>query len=299
MKISDLMMERSSLYKRIFSLKIALALAGVIIAGILYKEGGKEVNNTQNNYIGLIKIDFEIFDDYKFDKILEEAAKDSTMKALVVDINSPGGTTGASEKIYHKLKQIKTRVPIVASIGTIGTSGAYMVALAADKIYALNTTITGSIGVIVQMTELVEIAKKLGIKFRSYKSSPLKATPNPMEAATAESDAAIMSLITDSHQYFIDLVMKNRQIPLKEAVKLADGRIFTGRQAISNKLVDEIGTVDDAVKWLIDEKKIASNLEVIELKPKKLNGFYDMIIDKLEEESRSFVSMFLSKLTIR
>lgn len=296
MNIIDLLTERSKLRKRISSLKIALLISLLLVVGLIYsKTSSKNLANKSTEYIGIIKIDFQIFEDNKFDDLLENISNDKNIKALIVDINSPGGSSGASEKIYHQLNKIKKNIPVIASMGSIAASGGYMIALSAEKIYALNTTITGSIGVIMQIPEMVELAEKLGVKFKNYKSSPLKASPNPTEITTPESEIAIMTLIKDSHEYFIELVSTNRKLDYDTAKSLSDGRVYTGRQALSLKLVDEIGTMDDAIEWVKEAKKL-KDLDVKELRVKKHNEIYDIIFDKLEEGSKSLINTIYSKL---
>jgi protease-4 len=299
MNITDLLTERSKLRKRIFSLKMALLVAIVAVVTIIYPRSSSITSSSSSSseYIGIVKIDFEIFEDPKFENLLDSVTTDNSIKALVIDINSPGGSTGASERIYHQLNKIKKNIPVVASMSSIAASGGYMIALSADKIFALNTTITGSIGVVMQVPEIVNLAEKLGVKFKNYKSSPLKASPNPTEITSAEADEAIMKIIKDSHEYFIELVSKNRKLDYETAKSLSDGRVLTGRQALALKLVDQIGTIDDAVDWLRTEKKLG-NLDVKELKPKKHSEIYDIIFDKLEEGSKSLVNFISSKLTI-
>ena len=298
MQIPDLLIERSRLLKKITCWKLALFTLLAAFVYMFYSQIQKPLSSKlqQSSYIASIKIENEIYEDTKFDKFLDEIAEDNAIKAVIVQINSPGGTSGAAEKIYNKLLKIKKTRPVVATIGTVGASGAYLIALAADKIYTLNMSLTGSIGVIVQMPELVDLANKIGIKFKNYKSSDLKGLPNPMEYSSPEADAALMAVVKDSYDYFIDLVVLNRKINKEEAKKIADGRIYSGRQAVSLKLVDAIGTVDDAIVWLKTEKKLNNNLQLQEIEPKKHNAFFDILINKLDESSKSFMQKISSKL---
>jgi protease-4 len=162
--------------------------------------------------------------------------------------------------------------PVVAVMNTLAASGGYMTAIAADYIVAHNLTITGSIGVLWQNTEITNLAEKLGITFNSFKSGPLKAVPNMTEKVTPEVEEAVMSSIKDSYDYFVSLVSERRKLPKDRVIQIADGRIYTGRQAYELKLVDQLGGVDEALKWLHEERKIDTALKVfdIELKPKTL-----------------------------
>jgi len=298
MQIADLLIERALLIKRQTYLKLALVAALCLMVYFSYNKKSDSDSATINpaNYIGLIRIDNEIFEDKKFDKLLNDIEKNDSVKALIVQVNSPGGSSGASEKIYTKLLAIKKIKPVVVTMEDLAASGGYIVALAADRIYALNMTVTGSIGVIMQSGDIIDLAKKLGIKFKSYKSSELKASPSPFEVASPEAEKAIMDVIDDSYEYFVDIVALNRKLDRATAKKLADGRVYTGRQAVDLKLVDAIGTVDDAVKWLKDEKGLDKDITTKELEPKKRSEFYDIIMDSFDDSSKSIASKFSMKL---
>lgn len=298
MQIADLLIERAKLIKRQTLLKLALVASLCLVGYVSYnkKQPKDDVAVNPIGYIALIRIDNEIFEDKKFDKLLNDIQKNNSAKALIVQINSPGGSSGASEKIYTKLLEIKKTKPVVVAMEDVAASGGYIVALAAEKIYALNMTVTGSIGVIMQSGDIIDLGKKLGINFKNYKSSELKASPNPFEVATPEAEQAIMDVIEDSYDYFVDIVALNRKISKAEAKKLADGRVYTGRQAMQLKLVDEIGTVDDAVKWLKDEKGLDQSIQTKLLEPKKRSEFYDIIMDSFDDTSKSLASKFSIKL---
>ena len=160
-------------------------------------------------------------------------------------------------------------------------------------------SITGSIGVVVQTAEIIDLANKLGIKFKNYKSSPLKASPNPFEPASKEAEDAIMDVVHDSHDFFVTLVAENRKIPLNEAKKLADGRIYSGRQAVKLKLVDEIGTISDSEEWLRKEKKIPSNVKLKLLEVKKHNDLLEILLENLEQSSKVLFENLKIKLVSR
>ncbi|MDX1917054.1 MAG: signal peptide peptidase SppA [Rickettsiaceae bacterium] len=298
MQNTELILDRIRLQKTNTTLKIAIIIVVLIIGGIIFAEQSDIFRGSKEDYIGILQIDNIIMDDAKFDKLLDDIEKSQSIKAIVLSINSPGGSSGASEKIYHRLKKMSSKTPIVSSMGTVAASGGYLVSLAGQRIFAMNMTITGSIGVLFQVTELVEAAEKLGIKFRSYKSSPLKAAPNPMEAPTPEVEKAAMDIINDSCEYFVSLVAENRKMTIDEAKKVSDGRIYTGRLALNNKLVDEIGTTEDAINWLKKEYTLDENIKVKLLKPKRLSALSEAILDNIDEEVRSFYTKFLQMISI-
>ncbi|MDX2050017.1 MAG: signal peptide peptidase SppA [Rickettsiaceae bacterium] len=296
MQIPDLLVERTKYIRRNFLLKLGL-LGVILIFFVVYlaKNKGGSVASIQKEYIGIIRIDNIIADDIAFDKMLDEIPENKLIKALVVEVNSPGGSSGASEKIYHKLKKIQQKIPIVTSMGSLAASGGYLVSLASNRIFAMNMTITGSIGVIFQTAQIVELAEKLGVKFKNYKSSEFKASPNAREIASPEVEKVIMDLIYDSHNYFLSLVAENRKLDKDFARKIGDGRIFTGRQALENKLIDEIGTVDDAIAWLKKTYKL-EKLSTKPVEPKKISSLLSIILEKLEENTKMITGAFDSGL---
>jgi protease-4 len=213
----------------------------------------------EGNYIANIKIEGEILaDDYR-SEILEKVALDNNIKAVIFDINSPGGEIVASEILYSEIRAIAQIKPAVILVGSTAASGAYMAAIGADHIIAHNSSIIGSIGVLMQSFEVTELAKKVGVKLQSYKSSPLKATPSPFEKSSKLSDEALQSSINDSYQFFTDLVYSRRKDKLdkNKLQMIVDGRVFSGRQALKLGLIDEIGSKGNALLYLKNFYKIA------------------------------------------
>jgi protease-4 len=263
----------------------------IIIALISFKKSHfmRVENLASENYIASILIEDIIFEDAKRDYRLEKIIENESVKALIVNINSPGGTVVGSEKIYNILRKISAKKPVVAVMGTLAASGGYLISLGADYIIAHNGTITGSIGVVFQTAEVTELAEKIGIKFNNFKSGELKAAPNPTEKVTEAVRIAMMSNIQDTYEYFVELVAKRRGFSIEEATKLADGRIYSGRQAFRLKLVDAIGDQDDAVKWLHETKKIDSKLTVKEIKLKPKPKLLEILLDDLDNVLPSFM----------
>ena len=200
---------------------------------------------------------------------LKNLGEDSKIKAIILHINSPGSTAFAGEELYVTLKKISQNKPVVSVLETVAASGGYMAALGTDYILARNMTITGSIGVLWQSFEVVEMANKLGIKFIEIKSSPLKASPNPMEIMTPEVKAVAMETVDDSYQIFLKMLMESRKMDKNQAIKLADGRIYTGMRAKELNLIDAIGGEDEALAWLEGEKKIPAKTKVIDVELEK------------------------------
>jgi protease-4 len=193
---------------------------------------------------------------------LHALARADHVRALIVHIDSPGGTVVGGEDLYNALRSVSEQKPVVMVMGTVATSAAYMTAIAGDRIFAREGSITGSIGVILQSANITGLLDKLGIEPQTIKSGPLKAIPSPVEPLTEEGRAVTRALVLDMYDYFLGLVSERRGMP-KEALRpLADGRIYTGRQAVANGLIDAIGDERSALAWLQEAHGIPANLPV-------------------------------------
>ena len=260
---SDIIIDRKSLKRKITKWQIiALLLVFATIFALAGKSGGGSGIKTDEDFIARIEIEGVIAEDTYRDKVIGDIIKNDKVKALVVSINSPGGTTVGGEELYQQFKDISAAgKPVVVVMKTLATSAGYLIALGGDHIIARNGTLTGSIGVIVQSAEFTDLADKFGVKLETFKSAPLKATPSPFEKTTPEAAAAIDSVIQDFFHYFVGLVAAERNMPLEKATELADGRIYTGSQALKLGLVDQIGGTAEALAWL-KEKGTKATLEI-------------------------------------
>jgi protease-4 len=186
---------------------------------------------------------------------LDRLAK-SNAKAVILHLNSPGGTVAGSEELYDSLTRIKAKKPLVVVVDGLAASGGYIAALAGDRIIAQQSAIVGSIGVIFQYPNVTELLKTIGVTVEAVRSSPLKATPSGYEPTSAEALAAVESVVMDSYEWFRGLVRDRRQMDQALLQRVADGRVFTGRQAVDLKLVDTLGDEQTAIDWLAKEKNI-------------------------------------------
>ncbi|WP_316858743.1 signal peptide peptidase SppA [uncultured Cohaesibacter sp.] len=205
-------------------------------------------------------------------KLIKKLAKTKAVKGVVVSINSPGGATSGGEAIYEALTELGQTKPVVTSMDGVAASAGYMIALPTERIFARRSTITGSIGVLYQYTDITELMGTVGVEMRSIKSAPLKAEPNPFSKRNPEAEAMIARMIDDSYQWFVDLVAKHRPFDRERALELADGRVTTGGQALKLQLIDEIGGPDAAMNWLIKKHNLDSKLEMIEWKPEPISN---------------------------
>jgi protease-4 len=194
-------------------------------------------------------------------KLIRQVA-DSKAAAAIVTINSPGGTTEGAEVLYEEIRRLAEKKPVVAVVGPMAASGAYIAALGADRIFVHGNSIVGSIGVLVEYPNVSALLEKVGVKLESIKSSPLKAAPNGLEPTSEEARAAMAALVADSFSWFKGLVKERRHMSDDELARVDDGRVFTGRQGLPLKLADAIGGEREAIQWLEAEKGVAKNLPV-------------------------------------
>jgi protease-4 len=196
--------------------------------------------------------------------VLERAAKDDRVKAILLHIDSPGGVASGGEALYRAVRAASEKKPVVAVIDGLGASAAYMTAIAADHVIARESSITGSIGVIFQYGHFEDLLGKLGVEYGEIKSAPLKGEPSPFKEPNPQALEMIQRLVDDSYDWFVGLVAERRNLPPAEARRLADGSVFTGRQALRVKLVDGLGSDREARAWLAAEKGVAESLPLRE-----------------------------------
>jgi protease-4 len=178
-------------------------------------------------------------------KLIKQAANDPQVKAIVLRVNSPGGSVIASDEIYHALREAGK--PVVAQMDELAASGGYYVSMAADHIVAHPDTLTGSIGVISQFTNYRELFDKLGLKVTTIKTGENKDFGSPTEPFTEEDKKLWQAVVNEAYENFVNIVADNRRMTKEEVKVLADGRVYTGRQALSLKLVDQLGYLEDAI----------------------------------------------------
>ena len=233
-----------------------LLVVGVLLAlGGALRRDGVDMFAAASPSIARITITGLIRNDQERVTALTRLAN-SQAKAVIVHINSPGGTTAGSEELHHSLVALKGKKPTVVVVDGLAASGGYIAAIAADHIVARETSLVGSIGVLFQFPNVGELLSKLGVTMEEVKSSPLKAAPNGFEPTSPEARAAIADLVRDSYDWFRALVKDRRHLDDAGLDRVADGRVFTGRQGVPLKLVDELGDEQTAVAWLAKENNI-------------------------------------------
>jgi len=238
----------------------------------------------EEDSIASIKIDTEISEDDYRSKVLKELAEKDSVKAVIVNINSPGGGIVGSEILYNDLRAIAQKKPVGVLMGTVAASGGYMAAIASDYLVAYNGTLTGSIGVLMELPNVSGLAEKVGVKWQTYKSSPLKGAPSPFEKPNQLVDHVMQESINDSYKFFSDLVKMRRGDKLNKKMlgAIFDGRAFTGRQALEAGLIDKIGNQEDILKYFesqkIDTKKLPIHeVEIVQEEKKFLDKFLNIL----------------------
>lgn len=259
---AELIVDRRRLKRRVTFWRVAAVVLGALgLAALFWTSGGL---NKFENHIARVHIDGLITGDQNTLDLFEELSTTSTVKAVILRIDSPGGTTSGSEALYEAIRKIAKEKPVVAVMDTVAASGGYITAIAADHIVARGNTITGSIGVIFSFPEISKLLDTLGIRMEEIKSGELKAEPTPYKPASDKVRQVSAELVHDSFVWFTGLVAERRKLAPEQVKILADGRVYTGRQAAAVKLVDEIGGEDRAIAWLEREKKIAAKTDVLD-----------------------------------
>lgn len=290
---TDSLLERMKLKSQLKRWRLLAILVVVGCGVLLFKSPDTHIaglDRLEKGYIARIAIQDVIFEDKDRNKILAEIQKNDAIKAVVVHINSPGGTVVGGEELYGNFLDIATKKPIVTVMGSVAASGGYMAALGTDYIIAHRGTVTGSIGVVLQTAEVTNLADKLGITLLTFKSGPFKAAPSPFEKLTPAANAVIQSSIEDTYNLFVDMVAERRKLPRPTVLALADGRVYTGGQALENQLVDALGGEKQALVWLHEQKKIPATLEVKDIELSKSKTVFDQFLSSFSFMGGKFFS---------
>lgn len=269
---ADDLIDRRRLRRKLTFWRVAalvVAAAGLIaLSTWIY---GDDFTGAAVDHIAKVKIEGTITEDEELIKRLETIRQSSKVKAVILSIDSPGGTTVGGESIYEEVRKLAADKPVVAQVGTLAASAGYMIATATDHIVARKSSIVGSIGVLIQYPDVSGLMDKLGIKLEEVKSSPLKASPSPFKPTNDDERAMVRKLILDSYDWFVGIVAERRKMTHEQALALADGSIFTGRQAVANKLIDAVGGETEAIDWLAT-RGVDAKLKVVEWKNTEARG---------------------------
>lgn len=248
-------------------------LAVVGAALLLLDQFGNPMNGGKapipgGSYIAELRVENIISDDPERDELIKEIKEDKKAKALIVWFDSPGGTTVGGEELYLQLKDLAKVKPVVGVMRTLCASACYMASLGADHVIARNSTLTGSIGVLMESLEVSRLAEKLGVTPITITSGKFKDVPSMTKPLSDDERAYLKATIDDAYEQFVELVAQRRGLSIERTHEIADGRIYTGRQALPLKLIDGIGGMEEAREWLESEKKIDQDLDIELIEPK-------------------------------
>jgi len=261
---ADLLIDRRRLKRRLAlwrAFAVLLLVGGGVALGL--RAGGLGLPG--GGHVTRLAVSGFIGDDRKLIEAIDKLAKDSRTHALIVAIDSPGGSVGGGEALHGALLRLRATKPVVAVLRGTAASAGYMTAVAAERIWARDSTVTGSIGVILQTVDASELLGRLGVRGEAIASGPLKDQPNPFHPLSEEGRAALRGVVTDLHAQFVAMVATGRRMEEAEVRALADGRVLTGRQALAAGLVDQIGGEPEARAWLEAEKQVPASLPVQDL----------------------------------
>ena len=258
---AELIVDRRQLKRRLWRWRLFAVLAVILALGSLFWTGGGL--KKYSDHIARVRIDGLITGDQATLNLLDEIAKSDKVKAVIIRIDSPGGSTAGSEAIYEQIRKISKDKPVVAVMDTVAASGGYITAIASDYIVARGNTITGSIGVIFSFPEISKLLDTLGIKMEEIKSGELKAEPSPYKPVSEHVRAVSNEMVRESFVWFTGLVAERRHLTPERVAVLADGRVYTGRQAMTEKLIDALGGEEVARQWLETDKKVSKDLNVV------------------------------------
>ncbi len=261
-----------------------LVLIGFVVIMTMYGIGllgGDRPSLNLRGKIGVIPIEGIIGDSEELVEQINEFAEDRGIKAVVLRINSPGGGVAPSQEIYQAVRELKKKKKVVASMGAVAASGGYMIAVAADRIVANPGTITGSISTVMHYANVEELMKKVGVRSSVVKSGKFKDIGSPSREMTAEEKSLLQAIVDDIYDQFVRTIAENRKLPLQKIFELADGRIFSGRQAKDLGLVDDLGGLQDAIQ-------LAGKLSGMEGRPEIVRG---------EKKKTTFLKYLIGSMT--
>ena len=266
--------------------KYSYWIVGLIASIIIYSIFPWELALPSGPKVGIVEINMPITNSKNAVEDLNYFNRKSNIVAIVIRLDTPGGGVAASQEIYEKVSKISktSDKPIIASMGGVAASGGYYIALGADTIMANPGTATGSIGVIMSYPIIWEMMDKLGVQYETIKSGALKDSGSPFKEITKNERVYFQGLIDDLHGQFLSVVAKERNIPMNKVAELANGQVYSGKQAVENGLIDMLGTFEDAVLLAARKSGHVEEPEIV-YPPKKEKGLLDMLFGDILQKS--------------
>ena len=251
-------MRRKLTFWRVFAVVVALIAIGALASAL----APRNLAAPGRSQIARVNISGLILNNTERTRSLTDLSKASYVRAVIVHVDSPGGTVAGSEQLYKSLRQVAAAKPTVVVVDGLAASGGYIAAMASDHIVAQDSSVVGSIGVLAQYPNVSDLLKTIGVKVETVRSTPLKAAPDGFEPTSPEAKAALEAVVMDLYGWFKGVVQERRNLAGEGLDKVVDGRVFTGRQAIGLKLIDEIGDEQAAIAWLAKDKDVDAKLPV-------------------------------------
>ena len=272
---ADALYDRRNLRRKLTVWRVlALLGAALLVIGLGLAFGGRNMLSTQTPHVARFVVSGLITGDQQTIDAIRRIKETRSASAAIIAINSPGGTTTGSERLYRELRELSKVKPTVAVVTGMAASGGYIAAMGTERIVVQETGIVGSIGVIMQYPNFTRTLDMVGVKVEAVRSTPLKAQPSGFEPTMPEAREALNATVQDTYAWFKDLVRERRALTQAELDKVTDGRVFTGRQGLPLKLLDEIGSEREAQGWLESTHKVSRTLRIVEYKKQSaISGF--------------------------
>jgi protease IV len=270
---TETVLDRRRLRRRLSAWRALAVIAGLLAFGLAVFASAEGVGLAGAKQIARVSVEGFITENRDQLKLLKQLAENKQVAAVILFINSPGGTTTGGEALFTAIRELAQSKPVVGQMGTVAASAAYIAGLATDYIVARGNTVTGSVGVIFQWPDVSQLMDKLGVKINEIKSGPLKANPSPFQPVDEAGKAAAEQMVAESQRWFVGLVASRRGIDTARVAGLEQGRVYSGREAVANKLVDEVGGEPEALKYLEEKRGIPKGLKVVDFRPKHESGW--------------------------
>jgi protease-4 len=264
---TDLLLDRRRLKRRLFFWRVAALLALLIAAGVGFGRAG---GAGRSAYVARLTVSGIITDDRALIEAVDALAGKSAVRAVIVAIDSPGGSVAGGESLHAAIARVAAKKPVVAVMGATAASAGYMIAMPAERVFARDSTLTGSIGVILQTAEISGLLSTIGVTAEAITSGPLKDQPSLTRGLTDPGRAVLQAMVMDMYDQFVGMVARGRKMEPDRVRELADGRAYTGRQALKLGLVDEIGGEREARAWLAEVKQVPASLPVEDVERRSL-----------------------------
>src|SRR5262245_31646732 len=266
---TETVLDRRRLRRRLSLWRGLAIVAGLFAVGLLAFSSADGVSLADRNQIARISLEGIITEDRQQLKRLNRPSEAQHGPAVSLFVDSPGGATTGAEALFEAIRELARSKPVVAQFGTVAASAAYIVGLATDWIVARGNTITGSVGVIFQWPDVSGLLEKLGVKVNEIKSGPLKANPSPFQPLDEPGRQAAEKMVAESQRWFLNLVRTRRTIDTSKVDGLEEGRVFSGREALSHKMIDQIGGEPEVVRYLEDKRGVPKGLKIVDWRARR------------------------------